>query len=322
MAAEKVARGTSFGIGAETTWGTPVARTHWFQVRPGASLNRMRQKEPRNILHEGASNNIRSHVVTKEEVSLSVEILVTFEGFGLLVLHALWGAFGTSGSGPYTHVGKFGNTPPTGGLTCELIRGMDVAAGQAYSDVLEGGRIAKIVFSIETGGLMVAKLEIIGQTSSRGNTGTASYTASRDAVIAHYRGGTLDWNSASYAIKSMSITIDNGLERVYQIGSLLTIDPVMTKNRSVMLEFSRIYRLNEFETGLHADTQADAAITFTEGADTLTFEVHNAEILTVNAPLASVGVIIETVTMRGLSDGTDEGIEITFVNDQAVATTA
>jgi hypothetical protein len=49
----------------------------------------------------------------------------------------------------------------------------------------------------------------------------------------------------------------------------------------------------------------------------VTIEGHNCVITACSDPVASAGILRQTITFTSLSDGTDDGLEITIVNNES-----
>lgn len=315
-----VGRNSAVGFGVESTWGTAVSRTHWYRL-VSASVKREVSKVGRGVLNESTgSANRRSHYISSDFISATVEILVGYEGLGLLLQQIVRRAPSTTGpSGSiYTHVFHLGVTDPVG-LTMEVI------AGTGSAQVYEGCVITKAVFKIEAGGLMRLTLDLIGETSG-GETGagTPSYTTSELEVL-HHQAGTISFNSVNYTAKSLTWTVDHKLARRQLLGSKLTKQPLPSDFADVMLDVELEYDSDSgaLHAALSADTQGDATITFT-GASSRTFTVlaHNAYLESVDQPQNTVGVLPLSARFRCESDGTDEGLKITVQNTQSSATAA
>src|SRR5262245_14233225 len=137
MAQPPVGRGLAFGFGNETTWGTAVSRTIWVRGL-SESMKRTLSYIPRGVLVEASgSRNIRSTFLASDMAGGTLEFLVGYEGMGRILQHILHGTPTTTGpvSSIYTHTYLLATSPPTGGLTIEVIRG-----NSGISEVFEGCR--------------------------------------------------------------------------------------------------------------------------------------------------------------------------------------
>lgn len=312
-------KGLFIGIGEETEWGTAVDRAVWFHGIT-ESMKRSLEKRKRPVLgdHSGNARAPRRHYVASDNAGGSFEILVTYEGLGLLLKHALWGHATTGASSPYTHRYKPAATAPTGGLTIEVIR------GDGTAEVFSGCRISKLTVKLEAGGLMRCTVEVIAKTSGgRVSAGTPVHTTSRDLEVVHHHGAEATWNAASFGYKAFELVVDNKLARRQLVGSSNSKDPKPSDDQEITVRLDTEWSNDTLQTGLTADTESDLVLAFTgPGSRELTITVHNAYVADNSAPVTGVGVIAETTNFHGQDDGTDLGIEIEIVNTQAVGTAA
>ena len=313
-------RFAAVGIGVESTWGTAVARTVWFRL-VSESMKRSVKKERRGHLYEATgSGNIKNHFISSDEAGGSFEILCGYEGLGLLLNHALWKTPTTVDNmdGTYTHTYKLNATPPTGGLTIEIIRGTGTA------EVFEGCRISKITLKIEAAGLMRVTCDVIAETSGgRVSAGSPTFTANDPLDVIHHQAGTVAWNSLTLTPKSVEFTLDHKLARRQLLGSKLTKDPAPSDFAEVMLKLDHEWAADGLNAGLTADTESDLTMSFTGVAGRIFgIAFHNAYLDDVSDPVSAVGVISQSATFRAQSDGTDEGLALTITNTQSTAVAA
>jgi len=310
MASIYSGRGAALGIGEESTWGTAVSRVNW---RPAISSNLLRtiERVPRPNLQTGAAGVMRrSHFTAADNAGGTCSIELTYENCGMWVKH-LMGAAATTGSGPYTHTYTLGTLPT--GLTVENVR------GTGTSEVFEGCRINTGTFSVSAGGVMSLEMDIIAETSAaRGSAPTPSYGAG-DTPVLHSHSGQFGFNSASYDLVDMSLTVNNALARRQLLGSAVTKQPLRNDFQSIELSVTV-----EVEDALYAaflaDTQGDATISFATGSVSAGFTVHNAYLTGASDPVTSAGIVTQSLTFVGESDGSDEGLAIAIVNANSSAT--
>lgn len=310
--------GTAIGIGEESTWGTAVSRTHWFRAI-SENLKRTVTKSPRPVLAEASgSRNRKSHYIASDMAGGSFEVLVGYEGFGLLLKHILGGTPATTGSSaPYTHTYKLAASPPTGGLTIEVKRGNGTA------EVFEGCRITKATFKIEAAGLMRVSCDVIAETSGgRTSAGTPSYTTDELDLI-HHQAGSVGWNSNLYVPRSVEITIDNKFATRQLLGSKLTKEPKPSDFLDVTIKLDLEWENDNLISSLTADDAGDLTLSFTGlSSRTFTFTAHNAFLEDASDPISGVGVVAQSASFRAQSDGTDEGLAIVIENTQSSAVAA
>lgn len=317
-------RGLHFGFGAESTYGTAVSRTHWFRAVSGSIKARVqRAKVPVIGGHSANARAAQRHFDVATEIGGTIEIIGTYEGLGLLLQHTLWAAPSTTGgSSPYTHTYLVGPNKPTGGLTCEEVR------GNGTSEVFAGGRISRMVVRCEAGGLVRVTLDLIFQTTAgRDTAGTPSYGASAATEIKHYQGGAASWDGSTYPWRSFEVTIDNKLARRYLVGetndSRHTADPGMGDDQEIVARLVTDWSSDALRDAHIADTEADLVVAFTgPGSRTFTITVHNAFVGDNDSPVTGPDIIAETTEFRGQDDGTDYGVKFVIVNTQSSATAA
>lgn len=322
--ATRTGRQLAIGFGAESNWGTAVSRTVWHR---GVSCTLQRRQSkvrlPRLVASSGSANRAK-HYIEREDVTGDIVLEVPFEGFGLILKYILGGTPGTTGpsGGLYTHTYTLATTLPAG-LTIEVVRGIDFEAGTSESEVFEGCLITKAVFRVAAGGVMLVTLSIIGETaSSRSSAGSPSYS-SNDLPLIHHQGGQLTWNSVARYMKSFELTIDNKLARRDLIGSTLTKRPVKADFTDIRLALAFEWEAETYYAGMHADTEADATVTFSgAGSRTWGLTFHNAYVDQCDSPVSGPGVIDESVVLVAQTDGTDEGVSLVIVNTQSSAVAA
>ena len=303
-------RGAAIGFNQEDTWGTAKSRAEadggvW---RPliSSSLLRTVEKVPRPTLKTGAAGAMRrSHYVQADNAGGTFQIEASYRSMGMLCKH-LMGAVATSGTNPYTHVYTFTDDVPEG-LTIENVRGTGTA------EVFEGCRLSQGVFAVSAGGLMTFEGTVIAQTSSaRGSAGTITYGGT-DAPILHSQAGQFTFNSATYDLIDMSLTVNNALATRQHLGSSTTAKPLRSDFQSVEMSITV-----EVEDALYAaflaDTESDAHITFTDGTRSFRIDLQNAYLSTASDPVSDANVVRQTITLVGQSDGTDEGQKLTVLN--------
>lgn len=320
--ATALGRGLVIGIGEESTYGTAVSRTAWFRgVSCSLERKSIKTRLPRLVASSSSANRAK-HFIEREEVAGDIELELCYEGMGLILKHATGGTPATTGpsGGLYTHVFKLGATLPTG-LTIEVIRGTGNSSNAA--EVFEGCKIAKAVFRISAGGILMVRLSIIGETATaRTTAGSPSYTTN-DLPVVHHQGAQFGWNSYNRSLTSFELTIDNKLVTRQFIGSLVTKEPQRSDFTDVRTSIGSEWETEDYYVGMTADTEADTSIVFSgAGSRSLTFALHNAYIDTVSSPISGPGIIMENATLIGQTDGTDEGLAITVINTQSTAVAA
>ena len=310
MASIYSGRGAALGAGEESTYGVATSRVNW---RPAISSNLLRTVErvPRPNLQTGTAGVMRrSHFTAADNAGGTCSIELTYQNCGMWVKHLL-GAAATTGSSPYTHTYTLGTLPA--GLTIENIR------GTGTSEVFEGCRFNSGTFAVSAGGVMSLDLDVIAETSAaRGTAPTPSYGAG-DTPVLHSHSGQFGFNSANYDLVSMSLAVNNALARRQLLGSAVTKQPKRSDFQSVELSVT-VEVEDALYAALLADTSGDASITFSSGALSAAFTIQNAYVTSASDPVTSAGIVSQSLTFVGESDGTDEGLAIAIVNTNSSAT--
>ncbi len=302
-------RGAAIGFAEESTWGTAVSRTNWRPII-SSSLLRTTVAIPRTDLHAGGPSR-RSKFIESEQAGGSVSMLATYDNIGML-LKAAMGTVATTGSGPYTHAYTLADT--LGSLTIESLRGT-----ATNSEVFEGAKVSNMSLECAAGTEMTFNLDFVAETAAaRSTAGTPSYAATEN-VILHHQAGQFSFNSVNYDLSSLNLQISTGVDRRQLLGSKLTKEPLRTGYAEITLAVT-LEAQDALYTALHAGTESDTSITFTSGTSSFQIEVQNAYIESASDPINDAGIVSQDIVFRGLSDGTNHGLKITAINDNASGT--
>ena len=304
-------RGAALGMGEESTWGTAVSRTNW---RPliSSNLTRTVERVPRaDLFSDAAAATRKGHYDLIVEAGGSASLLATYDNVGMLLVNAM-GASATTGSGPYTHNYTLAASLPTG-LTLEFNR------GTGTSEVFEGCKVNTLTLSVSAGEAMTLDVDFIAEDSAaRGSAGTPSFAAVENVILFH-QAGQLAFGGNNYSLSSMSLVLNNNLTRRNLIGSNVTKEPQRGDFTSIELSLD-LEAADQLYADLRAGSTSDAVITFTSGTRSFAVTLQNAYMTAATDPVNSAGIVSQSVTLVGESDGTDYGLKIAVVNDNATAT--
>ena len=310
-------RGSAVGIGKESTWDSAVSRTIW---RPliTADLKKTRQLAAAPNLIGANGINVRNMFATADEVGGSFETEFHYRGCGIILDNA-FGTSATTGSGPYVHTYTLGTSPGIG-LSIELVKELD-EGGAGRAELFSGCRITQLGISATVGDIARLTAQVIGGTAAaRGAAPTPALSANYEPVLPSIQGGQFSFNSVNYDLIGLEITINRGLARRQEFGSLNTKQPTASNPIEVTATATLRYSADTMYTNQLAQIQSDATITFTgNGNSAMTFTVQNALITNVSDPTNNFGDLTQTVELRALSDGTDEGISLAITNDDSSA---
>ena len=296
----------------ETTYGTAVTTTISNRVT-SVSLSRSQERERTTHLSQSDAAFAISTFDAFEQAGGSIEMPLFYKGMGQLFKAAIGGSPATTGAGPYTHV--FEPTTVLPSLTLEFQR------GTGSVEKFEGVMVTSMTISCEAGAEATASFEVIAETASARTTAiTPSF--GDGAQVFHHQAGTMDFNGSSYTVRSFEFTVDNKLERVNNLGSKLTGQPQISDVREVTITATLDLEDNDLYNAQLAGTQSDVTLTFTAGADSLSFLLRNAKITEYSDDVTSFGRVERTVTFYGLADlgAAETAFKLTMINDAANAT--
>ena len=303
-------RGAAIMAAVETVYGTAVTpRTH---SRPVVTMGLGRQiPDFKRLGLNGNGGMPRGAIRSADQAGGGWTMECTYGNMGLW-LHNLLGASATAGGGPYTNTYTIADTLPLG-LTLEALRGDD------NSELFEGCKLNSATFSCSPGGVLMMNVgEVIGETSAArsASPSTVSYGTDSPSVVEHSHAGQCAFNAVNYDLMNFSLTVNNGLVRRPYLGSLLTKEPlrqnVMSVSGTITIEV-----VDTLYAAFTAKTESNLGFGFTSGTDQFNFLMHNCRLASVSGPVQGPGVIQETFQIDAYSDGTNHGLQIEVINDNA-----
>ena len=303
-------RSAYIALGEESTYGTPVSTTGINNRVFSVSMSRKQERERTTHLSQSSAAFAVNTFDGFEIAGGTIELPLVYKGLGLLLKSAI-GSVATTGSGPYLHTFNPSATLPS--MT------INVQRGTGSSEKFEGCKVSTMTLSCEAGGEARASFEIIAETALS-RTGALSAPSFGDgAQMFHFQASTLSYNSNTYKMRSMELTLDNKLERINYLGSKVTTEPQISDVREVTLTATMDLEDNNLYDSQIAGTSANVEITFTSGADSFNILLRNAEIVDYDDAVNSFGRIERTVTFFGISSGANEALRIEMTNDNASA---
>lgn len=313
--------GLTLGLGTESTYGTAVARDRWVRLF-SSSLRRTRSK--RTIPHLGSygqvSTNERDYLIERDEVGGSVVLPISYDDASLSLVRFLLGGNATTGSGPYVHSMTLAS-PVNTSFTMELISGTpNGVSNQDTAEVFEGCVISRGSLVIEAGSQMIGTMDIIGETSGGSvAAGTPTYS-SNGLPILHNHLGAVSLNSIDRPCRRITITVDRQLQRNFELGSLFTQQPIETR-LMCEIEIETVWQQEVWTNEYYADTQNDLTATFTgTGGRQLALTAHNVLVMDESRPVSQAGEVIQTIRLKALADGTDQGLAFAVTNGNSAVT--
>ena len=307
---------TAFGLGAESTHGTAVARTNWLPARAWG-LQRRLELVPR--AHLGISNAtavMRRTVYPSQDYSNGpVSHDGSYDDSTALLMYYGFGAVVDAGVGPYTHTYTLAG-PALLGFTAEGKKGH---GANAKSEVFEGCLIARQTYRVQTGKILEISNEIIAETSAgEAAQGTPTYATAAEA-IAYNHWGAFTFDSVARTLISLEWTIDRMISERLRLGSLNSPLPAPTG-------FTRVTGRMVVEHGdggvwysKHlAQTQGDGTITATGSGGSLAMTFQNMVLMKRDNEVSDPGVNQESYDFECFSDGTDLGCKAILTNTNAL----
>lgn len=283
-------------------------------------MKRERTKEP--VPHLGAisdlSSNPRDFFASSDNVVGGFAFPMAYDDSTVRVLRHILGAVATGAGPPYDHTLTLASPLPSG-LSLEIINGMVNGTGDT-TEVFWGCLFGAASISIEAGGIMMCDVGTVIGVSSGGLTtaGTPTYSTNGQ-YIRHNHAGVVTVGATDFALRSMRISVDRGLQRNQELGSLFTSRPV-EERLAVDLEFSVLWQTDAWDDSNQADTQADMTVAFTgSGSNALAITAHNMLIMDVSRPVSGPGGITQTIRAKALQSSPtgDQGLEMIFTNANA-----
>ena len=310
-------RGGFIKIGEETTYGTIAASTPVNNRIISASFQKTQEKERKTHLSQsGAGGFQNGHFEAFLNVGGSIDLPLLYEGSGML-LKASLGAVTTTDLGVsedprYQHDYE----PASDGELPSLSVGLQRGTG-SY-EVFLGCKVASMSISGSAGEEVTASFELIAQdANSRGAATTSSFGSGRQ--IFHYESGDLNYNSATYKMKSFELSLDNKLERRNVLGDKKTLEPITNDIREITLSVTLEMEDNALYDAYLAGTQSDVEFSFTNSpdGDICNILIRNCYITDYDDAINTFGALERTMTFVGEGDSSNEPIRIRVTNNQS-----
>lgn len=300
------------GFGVESTYGTPVARTTFFEFL-SESIKLDAAREFRSSLR-GRSRNRRGQM--KKAVAGTIEQQVAVNGMELLFKHAI-GSDVVTGTNPYTHTFSLTRALPVG-LTVEVNRDASNIGGSS-AFVYDGCQINKLTLKHEAGDFLKATWDFVGEGDMA--LGTISTPTFATFTGFDWPDFALSINSVNVSVKSVDeLIIDNNLATDrYNLGSNKRKGLGPNGNRSISakitVEFASLTEMNYWlnQNNYAVSFQWSAVI----GAQTcaLTINFLNAEFTAGQPTVGAAGPVTLQLEMSAcLSSVEGDEIAVTLIN--------
>jgi hypothetical protein len=234
-----------------------------------------------------------------------------------MLIKAAVGAATTTDLSPATPQYQHDYEPSSNGELPSLSIGLQRGTGEY--EVFLGCKVATMGISGTAGEEVTASFEIIAQNANPRSTATTS-TFGSGRQIFHYESGDLNYNSATYKMKSFELSLDNKLERRNVLGDKKTLEPITNDVKDITLSVTLEMQDNVLYTDYLDGTQSDVEFTFTNSdGDLCNVLIRNCYITDYDDAVNTFGAIERTMTFVGEGDASNEPIRIRITNNQSSA---
>jgi hypothetical protein len=248
------------GVVTETTYGTPVTVTRFYELVDESMKMEIERMESKGL--RAGTRVLRSDrwVAGRKTAAGDVNLELANKSFGLLFTHMLGGAaVTTSATGVYTHT----FTPSDLPVSATVQVGRPNNAGTVQPFTYHGCRIASWEIAAQVGEIGKLKLSLVAEDEDTSTSlASASYPAS--LTLLTFKEATLTIAGSAVPVTSATLRGDNGLAADrHRLGSQLTKQPLEAA--------VRVYD-GELDADFESTTAYGRFIAGTEAALVLAFE--------------------------------------------------
>jgi hypothetical protein len=309
--------GAQLGIAAETTYGTFVAPTRFLEFTKESLQMKKTTAQSAGIAAGRLLALSSRRVVTRREVSGSIDLEVTNKGMGLL-LQALMGTTVTpvqQGAGAaylQTHT-----LASTAGKSLTIQKGVPLTTGVVTDKTFLGCKVTSGEFACGVGEMLTATFEVDGKDCDEGQVlAAASYSNQSPYHFGQMalKAGTFGAETALDGIRKVSVKIERpqDVERFYANQSALKAEPIENDQVKITGSLETDYVTTTLDD-LHTSDEAISLVwEFIGGniADTYydTFRVTLPAVRLDEGPpvVDGFGVVKPSFNFTGLFDGTNQ----------------
>jgi len=308
------------GVGVESIWGTPVARTKFQELygetgglNPGrVPIETWRARTPVGFIDVG-----------KKAVA-SVTFPITYDKLHIWLRNAMWDLTSSVVAPDYTHTYKIGTSKPSP-LTVE--HGNSAAAFAALARIDEGCFVRRMTMEFMSDSISKITFEYVGQTAAFGAVTPATVAATNLFVKPGTFTVTVDAETGeALCLDNASVTLETGLDegRMCLKGDTFIREPDLTGKTNVSGSFARDW--DSTWTGLQ--TKLGSGGTFilvikstgpTLGGSNYSWEVKIPKAVIIGDPVnhSGPGLATETINWQAQDDAADSAMKITVVSSEA-----
>lgn len=324
MAAPTLGFGSAVALAAESTYGTAATRTRLLKVQSHRCRADIGIEEvPTLGDHTNDSANPVEFVKTLVAADGQIVFPLLAEDQAVyFILAYIFGKVTDSGSGPssYVHTYELANVVRSlVAMSCEHRH------GSGDSKLMHGCVPTRTTITIEAGRPVMVTCDYLAEEGGALATKTTLSHFTGGEFLLGPQGSVMAWNSVSHQPIRIVITIDHKMGRRYVVGSLVTLQPIVTGPTEIMIEADLEHGvLTDPEAAYVAETTGDLTFTLTSGGgETFAFTAFNAQIVrAIDRVVGGYGIIGKSVTWRAKADAGgagDEGLKL-VVSNSSIAT--
>lgn len=321
---------TQLGIVDESTYGTPVVVTRFYEFNSESIQLQMGRVESAGL--RTATRVLRSDRFEPYRIGAAgrVNLDVPTKGFGLLLKHMMGtAAIGTITDSNYTQTFTVGSLLGDF-FTLQLARPFN-PAGTVQPFTYHGCKVTDWTLSCDLDGFLTADVGIDAEDEDT-STGLATASYASDTRCFSFVGASATIASTSIELKNFSVSGNNALDtdRRYLRSSALKKEPVENGMRtyewSATADFSSLDQYNRFNSATRAGAVAAIVATFdgpiAHGGTTVprvevTIPVARFDAVDVN--VSGPEALMQDMSGVALFDGTNSPVTITYRTTDAAA---
>jgi hypothetical protein len=321
---------TQLGVVDEVSYGTGLTVTRFYELISESIEDVIERIDSKGLRRSTRVQRSDRFTPVNKGAAGNIELEVATKGFGWWLKHLL-GTVAIDGSaganGEYSHVGTVGSLLGDS-FTLQVNRPLH-PAGTDQAFTYAGGKVPKWELANDVDGYLIASIDCDFQSAT---TATALATASypSGAELLSWVGGELLIDDVAVEVTNVKIGVDSGLkvDRHYLRGSAAKREPVEAALRDITFEFecdfASLAQRNRVASATAAGALGELTATW-EGPTALGGSTYPA--LEVLIPVARFDVakanvdgpdpLMESVSGRGLFDGTNSPITLTYTTADA-----
>lgn len=321
---------TTFGIGAETVYGTAVTVNRFFEIT-SEDIKGAYTRQRSNALSAAYVDRADRYGIAHKGASGGVTLDVLTKGFGNW-FRFMTGDVATSGpaeTAAYTHTATVGNLFGDS-FTCQV--GRATVDGTVKPWTYEGGKVTDFTLSNSVDNTLSCQIGMDFEAESQPDTPTGAYALAANvpvtgAEVLAWQGGTISIAGVVADVSEVSVKVDNQLktDRFYINSAASKKEPVQDGKRAITFSVRTPYADNTFWKKVASATAAGATATLSAqwtGLTLLGTTIYPS--LRIDIPVARFdegainvggpGMLEQTISGVGLYDGSTSPLTLTYVS--------